>query len=171
MRARLTPENKPRGKLLQTPCVCAAARRAARAITQLYDLVLAPTGIKATQFIVLREIGDAGEIAQWQLAEGYAVATETLSRRLGIGRKKGMLQVRRGTKRGEQVYSLTPYGRECLENARPHWEGAQQRIAQALGNGDLEGIVACLDRLTAAAQIAEEIRLPNKRRSVERRVA
>lgn len=171
MRAGLTTSNRNRGKLLQTPCVCAAARRASRAITGLYDLVLAPTGLKATQFITLRQIGDAGEIAQWQLAKGYAVSTETLSRRLGMARKKGMLQVRRGATRGEQIYSLTPYGSECLENARPHWERAQRRLAQALGTGDLDGIVAFFDKITAAAQAAEEIRLSNKRCSFEPRIA
>lgn len=171
-RSSSTPQpNKLPDQLFLTPCVCAAVRRASRAITELYDLVLAPTGLKATQFITLREIGEAGEIAQWQLAKGYAIATETLSRRLGMARKKGLLQVRRGASRGEQIYSLTPYGRECLENARPHWERAQQRLAQGLGNGDLEGIVALLDRLAAAAQAGEEIRLPNQRRSSEPRAA
>jgi DNA-binding MarR family transcriptional regulator len=160
----LTPtmqENGSSARLRRTPCACAAARRTARAVTQLYDLVLSPTGLKATQFIILREIAMAGELAQWQLADGYAIATETLSRRLSMARAKGLLEVRRGANRGERIYRLTAFGHECLQKATPYWERAQQRLAQALGNGDLEATVQLLDRITLAAQAASEMRTRN----------
>ena len=78
---------------LQGPC--AALRRASRAVTHLYDLVLSPTGLKVTQFIVLRAIAEKGEIAQWRLAEEHGIADETLSRRLATLRKSGLV-IRRG---------------------------------------------------------------------------
>lgn len=144
-----------------TPCVCAVVRRTSRAVTQFYDLVLSPSGLKTTQFIILREIAEAGEVAQWQLAERLAIATETLSRRLGLARRKGLLMVRRGAKRGERIYRLTAYGTECLQNALPHWYRAQERLGRALGDCSLTCAIDLLNRITLAAQAAEEIRAAN----------
>lgn len=45
-----------------SPDACILVRRASRAVTHLYDLVLAPTGLKATQFVLLRAIEQHGEI-------------------------------------------------------------------------------------------------------------
>ena len=58
----------------QDLCICAALRGAARSTTQLYDLVVRPSGLKATQFIALRAIEEAGEMPQWRFAREHAVA-------------------------------------------------------------------------------------------------
>jgi len=156
MREHRSPET-----LWKTECTCAAARRAARALTHCYDLVLAPTGSKIPQLICIMEIAEAGEIAQWQLSRDNAVATETLSRRLTLGSKKGLLKVRRGPQRGERIYSLTPQGQETLQKALPYWMRAQERLAKALGDASLEHLIAVLDRLTLSAHTAEQIRTAN----------
>ncbi len=150
---------------METRCLCAAARRASRAVTQLYDLVLSPAGVKATQFTMLLAIAHAGELAQWQLAERHAVATETLSRRLSVIRKHGWVEVRRGPRKGERVYTLTDYGYECLRKALPHWETAQRRLSQVLGAQAHDDAIALLDRLTIAASEAQFIRICNAIRS------
>jgi DNA-binding MarR family transcriptional regulator len=160
----LMRDEKSLPMLSQTPCACAAARRAVRAVTELYDLVLAPTGLKATQFIMLRAIGEAGEIAQWQLAQGYAVANETLSRRLAAAKRKGLVQVRRGTRRSERLYRLTPAGQECVRTALPYWQRAQDRLKRALGEDDLRRAIDFLDRLTVAAMRGEAARTSNTAR-------
>ena len=41
-------------------CACFNLRKAARAVTQLYDEVLAPSGLRGTQFSVLAVISAAG---------------------------------------------------------------------------------------------------------------
>jgi|SRR6185437_15877620 len=47
------PENANDGNSIQIPDLCILFRCASRAVTHLYDLVLAPTGMKSTQFIIL----------------------------------------------------------------------------------------------------------------------
>lgn len=142
-------------------CACAALRRASRCVTQLYDLVLAPCGLKCTQFISLRAIAEAGEIAQYQFARQYAVAVETLSRRLGALRRKGLVKVRTGTRHGEQIYSLTEEGKVILNEARPYWERAQERLRTALGEADWNLLFSITNRAASAALQAEELRLRN----------
>ena len=143
----------------QSPC--AALRAASRAVTQLYDLVLAPADLKATQFVALHAIDEAGEIAQCQFARDHAVAVETLSRRFSGLRRKGYLQVRRGDRHGERIYSLTDEGRQALRNALPYWERAEDRFRRALGSEDWNTMLLLLDRIRVAAVRAEELRTNN----------
>lgn len=148
------------------PCVadpCAVYRRASRALTRFYDLVLAPTGLKATQFITLWVIGGHGEIAQWQLSQDYAISVETLSRRLATLRNAGLLNMRIGSsRRGERLYSLTPRGAEKLRNAEPYWSRARQRLAAVIGDEELYAATEIADRIAQAAQVAEAAKMANQ---------
>jgi len=140
---------------------CAALRAANRAVSQFYDLVLAPTGLKATQFVALQAIYEKGEIAQCEFARNHAVAVETLSRRFSGLRSKGYIQVRIGVRHGERIYSLTEKGRNALSDATPYWERAQERLRKVLGESDWHSVPQVLDRVRAAALRAEELRTEN----------
>ena len=135
-------------------CPCATVRRASRSVTQLFDMVLAPTGMKATQFVILRIIGAQQSVPQWKLAQEHTVAVETLSRRLAALRKKGLISLQIAGARGEHLYSLTPAGREALERAAPYWQRAQARLQQVVGEEELQRLVSCANRLAGAAQTA-----------------
>jgi DNA-binding MarR family transcriptional regulator len=159
-----TPELSPGGtksSWVGLSCACEALRRSSRAVTQFYDLVLAPSGLKATQFISLRAIDEAGEIAQHQFARQYAVAVETLSRRLGALRRKELVKVRTGCKHGEQLYSLTEKGKAILNHARPYWDRAEDRLKTTLGDNEWRLILILADRVVLAAAAAEELRIRN----------
>jgi DNA-binding MarR family transcriptional regulator len=142
-------------------CACAALRRASRCVTRLYDLVLAPCGVKCTQFTSLHAIDEAGEIAQYHFARNYGVAVETLSRRLGALRRKGLVRVRTGTYHGEQIYSLTDEGKKVLNDARPYWDRAQERLRTVLGEADWNALFSITDGVARAALEAEKLRLHN----------
>jgi DNA-binding MarR family transcriptional regulator len=142
-------------------CACTALRRAARSATQLYDLVLQPTGLKATQFIALKNIAEAGELEQWRFAKQQALAVETLSRRLAVLRKKGLVAARVGGNHGERIYSLTELGKETLAKATPHWERAQRRLTATLGAPELRLLLRLCDLTVDAAHEAEQMRASN----------
>ena len=143
----------------QSPC--AALRAANRAVSQFYDLVLAPTGLKATQFVALRAIFEKGEIAQCEFARDHAIAVETLSRRFSGLRNKGYIQVRTGNRHSERIYSLTEKGRQALSHASPYWERAQERLRTVLGENDWGAMSHLLDRVRTSALRAEELRTEN----------
>jgi DNA-binding MarR family transcriptional regulator len=146
---------------LDTDCVCSLTRRAARSVTQLYDVVLAPMGIKATQFILLRAISEAGQIAQWQLSKDLSIAVETLTRRLATMRRAGWVELHSGTDRREHLYSATPLGRQQLESALPYWHRAQERLHEQLGEEAWKETQTCLDRLAIAAEKSLTARVKN----------
>lgn len=109
------------------PCGFAGLRRASRAVCHLYDLVLAPTQLKITQYTMLRQIADAGEIAHCDLARKCVGSEETFSRRLASARKCGWVSMRVGD-RQRRVYRLTEKGMQVLREATPYWERAQDRM-------------------------------------------
>lgn len=146
---------------LEADCACLLARRAARAVTQLYDVVLAPTGMKATQFVLLRAISEAGQIAQWQLSKDLSIAVETLTRRLATMRRAGWIQLHSGVDRREHLYRATDLGREQLERALPYWHRAEERLREQLGEEGWKETQACLDRLAIAAEKSLTARVKN----------
>ncbi len=145
-------------------CACLATRRAARAVTQLFDVVLAPTGLKATQYLLLQTIAEQGEIAQCDLAREYVASTETLSRRLASMRRAGWIRLQVSGKRREHVYAITNEGSRVLAEAAPFWARAQSRLAQAhelSGGGDLNSAVRAMNQLTQAARESLSLRTTN----------
>lgn len=147
--------------LYDTTCICTAVRRASRAVTQLYDLVLAPVGLKASQFVVLQALAEHGELAQYSFAKKYVVSIETLSRRLATMRKAGWIEFRLGPRK-EHVYRLTSAGMTLLNDAFPHWRRAEARLANAFGGAsEIRGALRAVDILTRAACNAQSLRTVN----------
>lgn len=147
--------------VLDILCACATLRKAARSVTQLYDLVLQPSGLKLTQFHALRSIHEAGELAQWKFARQHAVAVETLSRRLAALRRRGFVSVRIGGNHGERIYVLTETGKDAYFKALPYWERAQKRFRQSLGTANAQLLLQLCELSVQAAQQAEQLRAPN----------
>jgi DNA-binding MarR family transcriptional regulator len=131
-------------------------------VTHLYDLVLAPVGMKSTQFIILHAISDKTEVAQWELAQIYSVSVEALSRRLAGLRRSGMVEMRVGPNHNERLYKLTEKGRQKLQDAIPHWTRAQQRFLQIAGASNWELILKAAQDSIITAHGAETVRLSNK---------
>jgi DNA-binding MarR family transcriptional regulator len=147
--------------VIQMDCACSLTRRAARSVTQLYDLVLTPVKMKATQFVLLRAIAEAGQIAQWQLGRDLSIAVETLTRRLATMRRAGWVELRSSSDRRERLYCITDAGRAQLEKALPYFGRAQRRLQDQLGADGWRQMQQCLDRLAHAAERSISARSKN----------
>ena len=141
-------------------CACSSLRRASRAVSHLYDLVLAPTGLRISQFLVLSAIAESREIAHCDLARSFAASEETFSRRLASARKAGWVQMNIDGRR-RRIYRLTETGLSLLRLAAPHWERAQERLRHQLGEKDWSALVAFSERVCMAATAAESLRIRN----------
>ena len=109
-------------------CVCLNLRMASRAISQVYDEALRPTGLKTTQLSLLRFIRRFGPISFQKLAEKFVIDETTLPRSLGLLEKHGYIRIEAGTDRRERLASLTPKGEAVIEKALPLWRRAQERV-------------------------------------------
>jgi DNA-binding MarR family transcriptional regulator len=114
-------------------CLCHKARLAGRVLTRFYERYFAGSGIEPTQFNLLVGIRLGEPVSVQQLAAGLGLERTTLTRNLGVLRRKGIVEIGRGKDERMRLLSLTPLGRRLLKRALPHWERAQEAAVSALG--------------------------------------
>jgi DNA-binding MarR family transcriptional regulator len=122
-------------------CACANLRKAARVVTQLFDGVLAPSGLKATQFTLLVTSRLIGETTVGELAGTMAMDRTTLSRNLKPLVREGLLEVRPGEDGRTRLVRVTPEGERALADAYPLWQRAQEAVVTALGSDRYEALL------------------------------
>jgi DNA-binding MarR family transcriptional regulator len=126
------------------PCACGRLRRAARALTQLYDDVMAPSGLRVTQFSLLRTVARNGSTRITELAAAQLVDRTALSRNLDPLVERGLVGITPGRDARTREVAITAKGRAALRAAEPHWERAQARVAKRLGSQQLNELIALL---------------------------
>jgi DNA-binding MarR family transcriptional regulator len=142
-------------KLREIARACASThlRKAARAVTQVFDEALRSSGLRATQFTLLVTSRLAGETPVRELAERMVMDRTTLSRNLKPLVRKGLLEVRPGEDGRMRLVRITPEGERILGEAYPLWERAQHEVVGALGEDRYEALLGDVDR--AISLVAE----------------
>ena len=133
------------------PCTSANLRRAARAVSRLYNLELRSDEIEITQFTILMALEQADEISQGKLGKLLALDSTTLTRMLALLRKRGWIQEKEGEDRRFRMIRLTTAGRAKLQHSLPHWRRAQDRMQSALGEDTMRQLTGLLAQVTAMA--------------------
>lgn len=118
---------------LAPDCACYNLRKASRAVTQLFDEMLQPSGLRVTQFSILVVICILGSATISRLAETLVTDRTTLTRNLKPLEKQGLIKTVPGEDRRMRVISLTDEGRKALIAAFPLWKQAQSHIVERLG--------------------------------------
>src|SRR5689334_8406407 len=111
-----------------SPCVCNTLRMVTRAVTQLYDETLRPSGLRATQFSVLTALARRGEANVKELTDALAIDQTTLTRGLTVLERGRLIERVPHPDRRIKALRLTPAGARALAVARPLWTRAQQRV-------------------------------------------
>jgi DNA-binding MarR family transcriptional regulator len=116
-----------------SPCVCSTLRMVSRAVTQLYDDILRPSGLRVTQFSILATIERSGEANLRQLEAALAIDQTTLTRSLNLlGRDRMIERVPHSDGRIKAM-RLTRKGERVLKAAQPLWAQAQGKVLRDLG--------------------------------------
>jgi DNA-binding MarR family transcriptional regulator len=150
---RDTPHPSERAEVAEVQdCACFNLRKASRAVTQLYDDILRPSGLRITQFSLLTVIRLTGTPSVTALAQAAVVDRTTLTRNLGVLAKEGLIQIREGEDARVREVALTAAGRARLAAAQPYWREAQSRMTDALGRVRLKHLLADLSGAVAAGQ-------------------
>ena len=126
-------------------CLCFNIRKAARAITHLYDRFLRPAGLRATQFALLMAARINGPVTLTRLAKITVMDRTTLTRNLVVLEKRGFITIQSGEDRREREVSLAPPGYEVLEKAASLWAQAQAHLLEGLGRERLENLLCDLE--------------------------
>ena len=127
------------------PCACSRLRRATRAITQLYDDALAPSGLRLTQFGLLRTLARRGTLTIKSLASEMLLDRTALSRNLDPLVARDLVEVVAGDDLRTRQVTITPGGTRALDAAEPRWAEAQREVSRRVGKDRLAALYALLE--------------------------
>ena len=115
-------------------CTCFAVRRAARHVTQLYDAHLAPTGLRTTQYSLLKALAQPGPHSLGGVAARMGLDRTTLGRNLRPLERDGLvsIDVDPADRRGRAL-TITDRGVAKLHHAQACWTLAQEAFEQGYG--------------------------------------
>jgi len=130
-------------------CACGRLRRATRALTQLYDDAMAPSGLRITQFSLLRTLNREGPKPMTVLASILLLDRTALTRTLEPLLARKLVAITAGDDARTRTVSLTAGGRRAMDAATVHWEEAQHIVAARVGPKKLAALIDTLHDLEA----------------------
>ncbi len=127
-------------------CACLTLRGAARAVTRMYDEVLRPSGLKATQFSVLAAVATEGPASMTVIARALVMDRTTLTRNLKPLMDRGLVKPDKSADdRRQRRIVVTREGKATLAKALPLWKKAHEQIITGIGFARWQGMVRLLD--------------------------
>jgi DNA-binding MarR family transcriptional regulator len=128
-------------------CTCLKLRRASQAISKVYDEYLEASGIKISQFSLLKAIDRKQPVNVSDLAVYIKLDRTTLVRNLKPLEQKGLIAdiAKKGARNRQLI--LSRQGKEVLTAATSLWQEAQDGVEQALGEEDLAQLSFLLSRI------------------------
>lgn len=123
------------------PCNATALRKAARHVTQLYDNVLAPSGLRSTQRSILAQIARSHGAGVVELADALVLDRSSFSHNLQPLVRDGLVSMNVDPRdKRARIVSLTAEGKARLDHSNELWSLAQNKFEAAFGKkqaGDL----------------------------------
>jgi DNA-binding MarR family transcriptional regulator len=130
-------------------CHCQSLRQAARRATALYDAIMAPHGLRISQYAVLAQLGRHGPQSVHALAAALILDRTTLGHNLRPLERDGLIaSVADATDKRVRRLSITPAGQALLERAGPAWTEAQTAFELRFGRAQSALLQRDLKRLT-----------------------
>lgn len=125
-------------------CTCGELRKAARAVTMLYDNAVKSSGLQSTQFSLLHVISKNETIRISELAAKMGTDRTTLTRNLAILERDGLIKVSEGTDHRTRIVTATQKGRGAVVRAIPLWNEVQHKVKQKMGESSWQGLMRSL---------------------------
>jgi DNA-binding MarR family transcriptional regulator len=115
-------------------CYATAVRKASRRLTALYDDVLAPAGLRSTQYAILQELAAGDSLTINELARVLVLDRSGLGHSLRPLQRNGLITLGQSPiDRRSVLVTLTEQGRRQYEQASALWRSAQGQIEAVLG--------------------------------------
>jgi len=132
-------------------CNCLAIRQAARHVSQFYDQLFAPVGLRATQFAILSRLNREGPLTISALATALVMDRTTLGRNILPLQRDGLIEVVASpTDRRRRALRLSQAGAEKHRRAVDRWTVAQGRFDEVFGSERAAGLRDLLREVTAS---------------------
>jgi DNA-binding MarR family transcriptional regulator len=136
-------------------CNCTALRKASRRISQLYDAVLAPSGLKTTQRAILAQIRRSQPTKVGNLAEALIMDAGALAHTLKPLERDRLVSIEVDPEdRRNRVAKLTPAGHARLAQSDKLWENAQRGFETGFGRLKSESLREAMQFLVSGEFIS-----------------
>ena len=135
-------------------CACFNFRRTSRAVTQFYDEILQPCGLRSTQLVILLAAAAVETASLARLARELVLDRSTLTRNLKPLEKQGLIEIAPGRDKRTRLVVVTAVGHRAIMGAVPYWQEAQDRFVSQLGAGRWQKM---LEDLKAAMAVTRGI--------------
>ena len=114
-------------------CTCGELRKAARAITLLYDNAFKSSGLLSTQFGVLQVLCDIDSIQISDLAGKLGMDRTTLTRNLSVLERDGFIKISQGKDHRTRNVTATQKAHVAVSKTNLIWSEIQCKVKQKLG--------------------------------------
>jgi DNA-binding MarR family transcriptional regulator len=152
----LAPADEAKLLEIAQTCVCFNLRRGARAVTQYFDALFQPYGLRATQFTLLGALAIAASqeraLSISQIADFMVMDRSTLTRNLQPLERLGLVKVELGTDRRTRVARITDDGRARLAQVIDQWQQGQSHFVYQLGPSNLNELLEKIAMVVDAAE-------------------
>jgi DNA-binding MarR family transcriptional regulator len=128
-------------------CTCGELRKAARAITLLYDNAFKSSGLLSTQFNVLQAIYDIDSVRISDLAGKLGMDRTTLTRNLSVLERQGFIEISQGRDHRTRIVTATQKGRRAVAKAILLWNEVQHKVKQEMGESSWHELMQNLGEL------------------------
>ena len=149
MREKISSTEYERIARLSSACICNNLRRAARLVTNYYDKLLEPAGLRVSQATVLVVLYRDGVQTINEMAEKLELDRTTLARNLKPLAHQGLLSIVPGSDQRTRVVALTPEGEAALLKVLPLWEQTQSYMVEGIGEANASLLLTHLSEAAA----------------------
>lgn len=133
-------------------CNCLALRQAARHVSQFYDEVLAPSGLRSTQYSILSRLNRNGPMSINALAAALVMDRTTLGRNILPLQRDGLIAVAPGRHdRRSKELRLTGAGVARVRATSRAWAAAQTRFESSFGDARARSLRSLLAEVAGCA--------------------
>ncbi|MBH0203953.1 MAG: winged helix-turn-helix transcriptional regulator [Nitrospira sp.] len=151
MKSLAQSDREARSNVAQSPCHCAALRKAARRVSNFYDAHLKASGLKTTQFSLLGQLSliQSPPPTMNELSEYLVMDRSTLGHNLRplLRRRWVVLQPDAEDGRTRRVI-LTAKGAKKFADSKKYWLKAQQEYEEAVGKDAAVELRSAMSNLT-----------------------
>lgn len=132
-----------------TDCLCFQTRRADRLIMQIYDSFIRKSGLKSTQYALLRCIANLDEPSVSDISRNLAMDQTTVSRNIKLLQQKGLVTTEPSPADPRRInISLTSLGQSALKAGEAGWLQAQNAVKEKIGDKKFMELNSLLDSVS-----------------------
>ena len=137
---------------LDFDCLAYASRRAARAVTNVFNARMAPLELNVAQFGLLAAVAKMPGSTLSAIGEAMLLDESTMARNFIVLERRGLVEAEGGRGRSGKQVSLTPAGEKLHAEAARIWRRTNQRLAAEMESSEVAAGRTFLRTLGAASE-------------------